>query len=281
MAVSELIDPELHAWKCELIMNLFHRDDAAAITKILLSKRAVSNSLIWMHNKNGMFSVKEAESVFHALWGCAAMQDVWAGSISKLQKGVSEFNDFMQLMEYLVDRLSTEEVELFWVQCWQIWNQRNRILYGGQLKHPTSLNKRAEEFLEEFKHSQVSLDSSLLEQLIGDSWQPPPAMEYKLNFDAAIFSGLEKFGIGAIIRNDKGEVMAGMSAIGPKVDTSEEAELLACRRSIEFAVDAGFTRLVIEGDNFNVMHAISSDVANYSFLGNVVDDIRHLMSGLQ
>ena len=42
-------------------------------------------------------------------------------------------------------------------------------------------------------------------------------MEYKLNFDAAIFSGLEKLGIDAIIRNDKGEVMAGMSAIGPKV----------------------------------------------------------------
>ena len=54
-------------------------------------------------------------------------------------------------------------------------------------------------------------------------------MEYKLNFDDAIFSALEKSSIGAIIRNDKGEVMAGMSAIGLKVDTSEEAELLACR----------------------------------------------------
>ena len=106
-------------------------------------------------------------------------------------------------------------------------------------------------------------------------------MEYKLNFDATIFSRLEKSGIGAIIRNDKGEVMAGMSAIRPKVDTSEEAELLACRCSIEFATDAGFTRLVIEGDNSNVMQAISLDVANYSFHGNLVDDIRHLMFGLQ
>ena len=42
-------------------------------------------------------------------------------------------------------------------------------------------------------------------------------------------------------------------------------------------MDAGFTQLVIEGDNSNVMQAISSD----AFLGNVVDDIRHLMSGLQ
>ncbi|KAL0006082.1 hypothetical protein SO802_013643 [Lithocarpus litseifolius] len=212
MAVSELIDLELHVWKGELIMHLFHRDDATAITKIPLSRRAVSDSIIWMHNKNGMFSVKfaykvaqrmrgegsraehsrgcvgklvwsvlwklcipnkikifgwracndilptkcnlvkrkiitddkchictrEAELVFHALWGCVAVQDVWAGSISKLQKGVSNFSDFMQLMEHLVGRLSAEEVELFWVQCWLIWNQRNCVLYRGQLKHPTA-----------------------------------------------------------------------------------------------------------------------------------------------
>ena len=45
-------------------------------------------------------------------------------------------------------------------------------------------------------------------------------------------------------------------------------------------MEAGFTRLVIEGDNSNIKQVISSDAANYSFLGNVVDDIRHLMSGL-
>ena len=125
------------------------------------------------------------------------------------------------------------------------------------------------------------LDGSLREHPTSEVWQPPSSMEYKLNFDVAIFLGMEKSSIGAIIRNDKGEVMAGISATRPKVDTSEEAELLACQRSIEFVVDAGFTKLVIEGDNSNVMQAISSDVINYSFLSNVVDDIRHLMSGLQ
>ena len=132
-------------------------------------------------------------------------------------------------MEHLVSRLSTDKMELFWVQCWLIWNQCNCVLYGAQLKHSTSLNKRTEEFLEEFKQAHVSLDSSSREQTMGDAWQLPPSMEYKLNFDASIFSRLEKLGIGAIIRNDKGEVMVGMFAIGSKVDTSEEAELLACR----------------------------------------------------
>ena len=67
----------------------------------------------------------------------------------------------------------------------------------------------------------MSLDSNPREQIIGDAWLLPPFMEYKLNFDVAISSRLEKSGIGAIIKNDKGEVMVGMSTIGPKVDTSE------------------------------------------------------------
>ena len=83
-----------------------------------------------------------------------------------------------------------------------------------------------------------------------------------------------------MIRNEKGEVMAAMTAGGPAVQTGEEAEFLACRRALEFAVDAGFNRLIIEGDNSNVSHAISSSAVNTSLFGNVVDDIRHLIGGL-
>ena len=106
-------------------------------------------------------------------------------------------------------------------------------------------------------------------------------MEYKLNFDVAVFSSLDRSGYGAIIRNDNGEVRAAMTASGPKVSTSDEAELLACRRAIEFAVDAGFTRLIIEGDNSNVIQAISSPLKSFSLFGNVVNDIRRLIWGLQ
>ena len=71
--------------------------------------------------------------------------------------------------------------------------------------------------------------------------------------------------------------MAAMSAIEPSVENSEEAKLMACRRSLEFAVDARFTSLIIEGDNANVIQAISSSLPNHSILGCVVDDICHLI----
>ncbi|XP_065637841.1 uncharacterized protein LOC112004800 [Quercus suber] len=114
-----------------------------------------------------------------------------------------------------------------------------------------------------------------------DTWQPPPESVFKLNFDAAVFLGLNRSGYGAVIRNEKGEVMAAMAAKGPEVFCSEEAELLACRKAIEFAVDASFSELVIEGDNSFAMKAISTLKDDQSMLGNVIGDIQHLLRNLQ
>ena len=88
-----------------------------------------------------------------------------------------------------------------------------------------------------------------VQQPCRDSWKPPPSSVYKLNFNVAMFSGLDRTGFGAVIRNDKGEVMAAMLAKGPLVFCIEEAELLACRKVIEFSTDASFSEFIFEGDN--------------------------------
>ena len=52
-----------------------------------------------------------------------------------------------------------------------------------------------------------------------------------------------------MIRNAAGEVMVALSVRGAAVIDSEEAEAMACRKALEFAIDAGFSELVVEGDN--------------------------------
>ena len=74
--------------------------------------------------------------------------------------------------------------------------------------------------------------------------------------------------------------MAAMAAKGPEVFCSEEAELLACRKAIEFTVDVGFSEFVIEGDNSSAMSTISTLKLHQSLLGNVVRDIQHLIRNL-
>ena len=113
------------------------------------------------------------------------------------------------------------------------------------------------------------------------TWQPPPASKFKLNFDAAIFADLGCSGVGVIIRNEKGEVMGTMTAKGPGVTDSMEVEALACRRALEFAVDIGITELVIEGDCAQVISTITSNQFSLSQLGHVFEDIQVLISSLR
>ena len=117
----------------------------------------------------------------------------------------------------------------------------------------------------------------------GDSarWKPPSSLVYKLNFDAATSPSLRTSGFGAVIRNEKGEVMAAYAARGPPVTDSKETEALACCKAMEFAMDAGFSDLIIEGDNAEVMKAISSPRVNCSRLGHIYDDIRCLTAGVR
>ena len=114
-----------------------------------------------------------------------------------------------------------------------------------------------------------------------NSWQPPPPLVYKLNFDVGTFSNMNCPGFGAIIHNEEGEVMAGMSVKGPFVHNSAEVEALACRKAVKFSIEASFSRLVIEGDNAMVMNAISCSADNNSLLGRIFGDIPNLICGLQ
>ncbi|KAL0010086.1 hypothetical protein SO802_005194 [Lithocarpus litseifolius] len=221
------------------------------------------------------------ETEVHVPWDCPAAQDVWAGSRTKLQKCPLGQQDMVQLLAYLMDRLEPEEVELFLVQAWIIWNQRNSVLHGGKLKDPGWLNKRAEVWMEEIAQAQQHLSITCTERHEGNVWRPPPPPFFKLNFDAAIIKERSMSRFGAVIRNEHGEVMAALSAMGPSVSCSEDAETMACRKAVEFAVDAGFSELMIEGKSVNVMKAISSSILDLSVVGNVVADIQWIIRGLR
>ena len=153
------------------------------------------------------------------------------------------------------------------------------MIHGGQLKEPGWLNRRAKEFLGEYRKAQVTLMATNI-PAGSFVWRAPP-LEYKMNFDVVVFSYQQCSGFGAIIRNTNGEVMVGMSAKGSYVHSSEEAEVMVCRRTVEFSRDAGFSRLIIEEDCLNVMRALSDPTENRLLLGHIYDDIKFNLRGMQ
>ena len=50
-----------------------------------------------------------------------------------------------------MNKLDAAGMELFIVQAWIVWNQRNTMVHGGQMKDPCWLNRRAADYLEEYR----------------------------------------------------------------------------------------------------------------------------------
>ena len=148
------------------------------------------------------------------------------------------------------------------------------------MKDPRWLNRRAAEYLEDYKKAQEHLTISVAAPC-GQQWQPPPQNLFKLNFDAAVFSDQQCLGFGAIIWNTQGEVMVRMSVKGPFVQNSEEAEALACRKAVIFAMEAGFSEIVLEGDNVTVMKTISDVSSHNSLLRHIYEDIWFYLREMQ
>ena len=92
----------------------------------------------------------------------------------------------MQLFHAMMAKLSVEELETFLVQCWLIWHRRNSLVHGGCMQHPMQLNKRATDYLKEYREAQSSLAVGSVSADFLQNWKPPTGQLYKLNFDAAI-----------------------------------------------------------------------------------------------
>ncbi|XP_075665148.1 uncharacterized protein LOC142634767 [Castanea sativa] len=269
--VADLINPDLHIWRNEEVMVIFHRVEAEAICQIPLSRGDVNDAIISLHNSKELFTVKSVYQVAKKLGN---------------QVGTSGGYAERKIWAAIWKRKHPKKIKIFgWRACHDI------LLIAGNLtrrkiiqenKCPLCM-REVESRVHALSHCVAVQDiwaGSIRKVQKCRHWQldMKQLMEDLLEW-LTYFSDLDRSGYGSIIRNDKGEVMAAMSASGPKVSTSDEAELHACRRAIEFAMDARFSRLIIEGDSSNVIHSIFSPLEKFSLFGNVVNDIRHLIGG--
>ena len=62
-------------------------------------------------------------------------------------------------------------------------------------------------------------------------WHPPQEGMYKANFDAALFDGLGMAGLGIVVRDSMGNIIAALSQKIRSPHFVETAEALACNRA--------------------------------------------------
>ena len=121
---------------------------------------------------------------------------------------------------------------------WRIWANRNASRVGSPSLPLSQICKDALEQLNEF---QAAIILSLLIAIVSHltHWLPPPLLQLKANCDGAIFNGLDCAGLGIVIRNSKGLVIAALSEKVTLPPSMEDLEALAWQTSVTFAIELG------------------------------------------
>ncbi|XP_065638616.1 uncharacterized protein LOC136071366 [Quercus suber] len=108
------------------------------------------------------------------------------------------------------------------------------------------------------------------------TWIPPPANSLKINFDGALFKDINKAGLGVVIRNDHGQVIASLSEQIQLPFSSDLVEALAAARAISFAHELSFTNYVLEGDSDVVIKALKHSDDSLSSFGHILASAKTL-----
>ena len=96
----------------------------------------------------------------------------------------------------------------------------------------------------------------------------------KTNHDGAMFDESDEAGIGVVIQNFDGEVMAALSEKIQKPSFVEVLELLVARQAVSFTLELGFKNSTFKGDSKPVVvKSLQGRGMENSQRGHLIKDI--------
>ncbi|XP_075645311.1 uncharacterized protein LOC142616321 [Castanea sativa] len=194
----------------------------------------------------------------HALRLCSELDLVWAEPELWSFRGEVQFVSFKELLSWIIRH--TQQLELFAVTVWSIWNQRNQARLNQPADAIHQITHLSKTWLVEFQARQVSQVSILIHtQPTRCRWKPPPLSCFKINFDRANFPKEKKSSIGVVIRDNRGLVIASCSNVVHQMLGSSDIETMAAMWALTFASNVGVRRAVLEGDSMAVITGLRED----------------------
>ena len=101
-------------------------------------------------------------------------------------------------------------------------------------------------------------------------WSPPPPPNYlKVNFDGATFKDIGRVGLGVVIRDNHGQVIASLSEQVNLLFSSNMVEAQATARAMSFALEIGYSSFILEGDSESVIKTLNSKGESFSPFGHI------------
>ncbi|XP_074314149.1 uncharacterized protein LOC141649356 [Silene latifolia] len=174
--------------------------------------------------------------------------------------------------------LGGREHRLFMLGCWAIWEHRNKVIFDAKEVDPMVIIRRVGDVVAELEGSEHEVrrgrrrreDCMGAEE--GRGWRPPPMGCVKINTDAGVSEGVG-VSLGLVYRDDRGEVLWGVSVVQDQVWEPHVAEAVAVLEGVKEAKRLGYKDIVMESDCAQVIEALNKKQAGRSSFMLVIDEV--------
>ncbi|KAL5748230.1 hypothetical protein ACOSQ2_025527 [Xanthoceras sorbifolium] len=189
--------------------------------------------------------------------------------------------DFFDRILWLDSVKDSDFISQFIVCAWLVWSDRNSKLHGGKGLGFTDFWGRAGSWIDDFRS--CSDPSPLLPPVPVKSrcWLPPQLGHFKLNVDASLLAAGEGFGVGAVIRDDFGVLVAVHGLYFSGQVLVEVAEARAVLEGLKLAAGLAVFPLVVESDALSVVNLCASLSLSRGDVDNLIFDVQALLSSLR
>jgi len=177
------------------------------------------------------------ETTEHTFLTCQYVVEVWkelkkrCGLSRLLKPFVSTRQCIFEILAGCTDR----EATIFVTFLWHIWEARNAVRNGEKEVHPHCLVEKILAYVDMvLLHMYDPVDPNRCDFIKPKLWSPPPGGWVMVNVDTAIFQKANRMGLGFVVRDHRGEVLAACRQGIDMITNPELAEAIAVRQAILF-----------------------------------------------
>ncbi|KAL6130521.1 hypothetical protein ACLB2K_068900 [Fragaria x ananassa] len=350
--VHELINHDSRTWNVQVISSLFPPDITLQICSIPLSRRVLTDRMIWKPEKRGFYTVKSAywiarstvmpnalastssgnaflplwkklwkarvpgkvmhcawrachdllptraklvtkgyegtlkclscphpcETTAHLVCACPIAQTILLGSHLNITVLMSSIFNFKEWMIEQATSLSDDKFQKLLLIIWGLWRNRNNMLWSDKQQTAQEIICGTMSWYHEFTTINYPQQKpSKTSQRV--KWFPPAVDHLKLNVDGAFMPNETEGGVGGILRDNQGIVVAAFTKHISGINSANQAELEAIRAGLIWLKTYNFHNCILETDCQVAVNEVQlQDYISLEY-GNIIDDIHELLEG--
>jgi hypothetical protein len=128
--------------------------------------------------------------------------------------------------------------------------RRNSFVFDGEFAPPDVLVHNALDQAAAFNQAELRSNghSTTVSSNVAEAWQKPEMGCVKLNWDAAVDKAKNKIGLGVIVRDSTGMVVAMQCSTRDLLSDPAVAEALEAWTAANLSCSLGLQRIILEGD---------------------------------